>query len=74
LNSRLKQGDIIGYVGMTGLATGPHVCYRFKKDGEQVNPSEHNAGTSSRISPGKLKNYMDEIAPLQTAIKRVEYF
>jgi len=29
---------VIGYVGSTGLATGPHVCYRFWKDGAQVDP------------------------------------
>tara|TARA_B100000963_G_scaffold149569_4_gene130367 strand:- start:16089 stop:17378 length:1290 start_codon:yes stop_codon:yes gene_type:complete len=34
----VKQGDIIGYVGSTGLATGPHVCYRFWKNGVQVDP------------------------------------
>lgn len=34
---RVKQGDVIGYVGMTGLATGPHVCFRFWKNGQQVN-------------------------------------
>ncbi len=32
----VKQGDTIGYVGSTGLATGNHVCYRFWKNGQQV--------------------------------------
>ncbi|MEZ4698927.1 MAG: peptidoglycan DD-metalloendopeptidase family protein [Rhodothermales bacterium] len=34
----VKQGDVIGYVGSTGLATGPHLCYRFWKNGVQVDP------------------------------------
>jgi murein DD-endopeptidase MepM/ murein hydrolase activator NlpD len=34
--TRVRQGQIIGYVGSTGLATGPHLCYRFWKNGVQV--------------------------------------
>jgi murein DD-endopeptidase MepM/ murein hydrolase activator NlpD len=36
--ARVEQGQVIGYVGSTGLATGPHVCYRFWKNGRQVDP------------------------------------
>jgi murein DD-endopeptidase MepM/ murein hydrolase activator NlpD len=35
---RVRQGEVIGYVGSTGLATGPHVCFRFWKNGVQSDP------------------------------------
>lgn len=45
----VKQGDVIGYVGSTGLATGPHVCYRFWKFGEQVDPFKEEIPSSDPL-------------------------
>ena len=39
---RVSQGQTIGYVGSTGLASGPHVCFRFWKNGIQVDPYKQN--------------------------------
>ena len=46
----VQQGDVIGYVGSTGLATGPHLCYRFWMNGEQVDPLKLDLPTSKPIA------------------------
>lgn len=70
---RVKQGDIIGYVGSTGLATGPHVCYRFWKDGEQVDPRKQKLTFADPL-PAKYKNdYMAKIKATRTQLNAISY-
>ena len=54
---KIKQGEIIGFVGQTGLATGPHVCYRFWKNGKQVDPFKQNLPPSKPISSKNKKSF-----------------
>lgn len=49
--TRVQQGDVIGYVGSTGLATGPHLCYRFWKDGVQIDPLKLDMPSADPIDP-----------------------
>ena len=53
----VKQGDIIGYVGSTGLATGPHVCYRFWKNGSQVNHLKEDFPPSEPVKKENLEAF-----------------
>lgn len=46
----VRQGQVIGYVGSTGLATGPHVCYRFWKNNKQVDPLAQKFPSAEPIS------------------------
>ena len=62
--AKVNQGDVIGYVGTTGLSTGPHVCFRFWKNGVQVNHlNEKLPGvcTFSAADKYKFKMLCDEL-------------
>lgn len=55
--TRVRQGQIIGYVGSTGLATGPHVCFRFWKNGRQVDHRKEPLPPSEPVKPELLDQF-----------------
>jgi murein DD-endopeptidase MepM/ murein hydrolase activator NlpD len=54
---RVSQGQVIGYVGATGLATGPHLCYRFWVNGKQTDPFRVKIPPSKSIDESERQEY-----------------
>lgn len=70
---RVMQGDIIGYVGSTGLATGPHVCYRFWKNGKQINGLNEKLPHSEPISNKNLAAFKKVRDEATKKLKKIKY-
>ncbi len=60
----VRQGQIIGYVGQTGLATGPHLHYEFRIDGVHSNPEKVTQDNSSTINRQLLADFKSKAQPL----------
>jgi murein DD-endopeptidase MepM/ murein hydrolase activator NlpD len=54
---RVQQGDVIGEVGSTGLATGPHVCFRFWKNGKQVDHRREEFPSAEPVAERALAEF-----------------
>ncbi len=61
---RVKQGEVIGYVGQTGLATGPHLHYEFRIHGKHVNPLSAKLPVQDPIDKSKMQHFLATAKPL----------
>lgn len=60
--SKVKQGDLIGYVGSTGLSTGPHIDFRLNKNGKYINPLTFESPSSEPVKEENKAAFEETIA------------
>lgn len=69
----VKQGQTIGYIGQTGLATGCHVCFRFWKNGKQVDPLREKMPPPQAMDPSQLPDYFKVRNEIKTMLDGIEF-
>jgi murein DD-endopeptidase MepM/ murein hydrolase activator NlpD len=69
--TRIRQGQVIGYVGMTGLASGPHLHYEFRVDNQQRNPLAMRPPTVYSMETRHKPRFLAESAPLMQRLNLV---
>jgi murein DD-endopeptidase len=70
----VKQGDVIGWVGMTGNTSGPHVCYRFWKNGRQVDPLKEKLPKAKPLPEPSRLTYINTINPVKSQLDCIGFF
>lgn len=69
----VRQGDVIGWVGMTGNTGGPHVCYRFWKNGRQVDPLKEELPQAEPLAEPLRPDYYAYINPIKEQLDCIVY-
>jgi murein DD-endopeptidase MepM/ murein hydrolase activator NlpD len=68
----VRQGQTIGYIGQTGLATGCHVCFRFWKNGKQVNHLKEKMPPPQAMDPAQLPDYFRTRDTMKSILDRID--
>lgn len=69
----VRQGDVIGWIGMTGNTGGPHVCYRFWKNGRQVDPLKEELPQAEPLHDSLKEDYFTYISTYKEQLDCIIY-
>jgi murein DD-endopeptidase MepM/ murein hydrolase activator NlpD len=67
---RVRQGQVIGFVGSTGLSTGPHPHYEFHRHGRAVNPLTQRASLRARLAGKDLAKFQGLVRQYRVKLKK----
>jgi len=73
VGQRVSQGDVIGWIGMTGNTGGPHVCYRFWKNGKEVDPFKDDTPFSKPLPKELHELYSANMLPMKEKLDCISF-
>ena len=73
VGQHVSQGDVIGWIGMTGNTSGPHVCYRFWKHGKEVDPFKEDTPFSQPLPKELHEQYFANLLPMKEKLDCISF-
>jgi len=71
VGKRVRQGDVIGYVGSTGRSTGPHLDYRIWKNGTPINPLKMESPSAEPLKSENMGAFMDIMGAYRNTVDSI---
>jgi murein DD-endopeptidase MepM/ murein hydrolase activator NlpD len=72
--AKISQGQLLGYVGSTGWATGPHLHYEFRVDNQPIDPLSVDLPVARSLEPAEVRAFNQAVAPYKQQIQLLTQF